>query len=131
MTPGFDRSTMLLLTDGSVMFQKKEPRRFELEEVIPDAAWSYVTANLGETWATPMHLPFVYYGLRCLGADGRVLSEVGETVLGRPAKPIRQNIWTRSTDYLDRKFRGPAGMDKNRLGKPHAQFFPMAVFSWG
>lgn len=71
--PGFDASTMLLLTDGSVMCQ--EQGGLNWKKLIPDAHGSYVNG----TWVNlaPMHHTRRYYASAVL-RDGRVFVSGGE-----------------------------------------------------
>ena len=71
--PGFDASTMLLLTDGTVMCQEQGGKRWR--KLTPDASGSYVNG----TWSdlAPMHWTRRYYASAVL-ADGRVLVSGGE-----------------------------------------------------
>jgi Kelch motif len=71
--PGFDASTMLLLTDGSVMCQEQGGKRWK--KLTPDASGSYVDG----TWSdlAPMHWTRRYYASAVL-ADGRVFISGGE-----------------------------------------------------
>jgi hypothetical protein len=71
--PGFDASTMLLLTDGSVMCQEQGGKRWK--KLTPDATGSYVDG----TWSdlAPMHWTRRYYASAVL-ADGRVFVSGGE-----------------------------------------------------
>jgi hypothetical protein len=71
--PGFNVSTMLLLTDGTVMCQEEGGKRWK--KLTPDASGSYVTG----TWSdlSPMHWTRRYYASAVL-ADGRVFVSGGE-----------------------------------------------------
>ena len=71
--PGFNASTMLLLTDGSVMCQEQGGKRWK--KLTPDASGSYVNG----TWSdlAPMHWTRRYYASAVL-ADGRVFISGGE-----------------------------------------------------
>src|SRR4051794_23147149 len=71
--PGFDASTMLLLTDGSVMCQEEGGKRWR--KLTPDATGDYVNG----TWSdlAPMHWTRRYYASAVL-ADGRVFVSGGE-----------------------------------------------------
>jgi Kelch motif len=71
--PGFGASTMLLLTDGSVMCQEEGGLRWK--KLTPDAHGSYVNG----TWSdlAPMHWTRRYYASAVL-ADGRVFVSGGE-----------------------------------------------------
>ena len=71
--PGFAASTMLLLTDGSVMCQEQGGKRWK--RLTPDASGSYVHG----TWSdlAPMHWTRRYYASAVL-ADGRVFVSGGE-----------------------------------------------------
>ena len=71
--PGYDASTMLLLTDGRVMCQ--ESGGVKWKALTPDQNGSY----LNGTWSdlAPMHHTRRYYASAVL-ADGRVLVSGGE-----------------------------------------------------
>jgi hypothetical protein len=71
--PGFDASTMLLLTDGGVMCQEQGGKRWK--KLTPDATGNYVDG----TWSdlAPMHWTRRYYASAVL-ADGRVFVSGGE-----------------------------------------------------
>jgi hypothetical protein len=71
--PGFGASTMLLLTDGTVMCQEQGGKRWR--KLTPDSSGSYVNG----TWSdlAPMHWTRRYYASAVL-ADGRVLVSGGE-----------------------------------------------------
>ena len=71
--PGFDASTMLLLTDGTVMVQEQGGLRWK--KLTPDAHGSYVNG----TWSdlAPMHNTRRYYASAVL-QDGRVFVCGGE-----------------------------------------------------
>ena len=71
--PGFGASTMLLLTDGTVMVQEEGGVRWK--KLTPDAHGSYVNG----TWSdlAPMHHTRRYYASAVL-RDGRVLVSGGE-----------------------------------------------------
>jgi hypothetical protein len=71
--PGFDASTMLLLTDGRVMCQEQGGLRWKALK--PDASGSYING----TWSdlAPMHNTRRYYTSAVL-SDGRVLVSGGE-----------------------------------------------------
>jgi hypothetical protein len=71
--PGFNASTMLLLTDGTVMCQ--EEGGINWKKLTPDASGSYVNG----TWSdlAPMHWTRRYYASAVLN-DGRVFVSGGE-----------------------------------------------------
>ena len=71
--PGFDASTMLLLTDGTVMCQEQGGLRWK--KLTPDGTGSYVNG----TWSdlAPMHYTRRYYASAVL-KDGRVFVSGGE-----------------------------------------------------
>lgn len=71
--PGFDASTMLLLTDGTVMCQ--EQGGLNWKKLTPDSKGSYIDG----TWSdlAPMHNTRRYYASAVL-ADGRVFVSGGE-----------------------------------------------------
>jgi serine/threonine protein kinase len=71
--PGFDASTMLLLTDGTVMCQEQGGRNWK--KLTPDAQGSYVNG----TWSdlAPMNNTRRYYASAVL-QDGRVFVSGGE-----------------------------------------------------
>jgi len=71
--PGFNTSTMLLLTDGTVMCQEEGGKRWK--KLTPDTTGSYVNG----TWSdlAPMHWTRRYYASAVL-ADGSVFVSGGE-----------------------------------------------------
>src|SRR3954451_12125160 len=71
--PGFGASTMLLLTDGSVMCQQEGC--FNWKKLTPDSSGSYING----TWTdlAPMHWTRRYYASAVL-KDGRVFVSGGE-----------------------------------------------------
>jgi Kelch motif len=71
--PGFGASTMLLLTDGTVMCQEQGGKRWR--KLTPDSSGSYVNGTWSEL--APMHWTRRYYASAVL-ADGRVLVSGGE-----------------------------------------------------
>jgi hypothetical protein len=71
--PGFNTSTMLLLTDGSVMCQEEGGLRWK--KLTPDANGSYVNGSW--TDLAPMHHTRRYYASAVL-RDGRVFVSGGE-----------------------------------------------------
>ncbi len=71
--PGFGASTMLLLTDGSVMCQEEGGLRWK--KLSPDAHGSYVNGSWSDI--APMHWTRRYYASAVL-ADGRVFVSGGE-----------------------------------------------------
>ena len=71
--PGFDASTMLLLTDGTVMCQ--ESGNVNWKKLTPDATGSYVDGSWSDL--APMHWTRRYYASAVL-RDGRVFVSGGE-----------------------------------------------------
>ncbi|HEY7187194.1 MAG TPA: hypothetical protein VH436_11640 [Vicinamibacterales bacterium] len=71
--PGFNASTMLLLTDGTVMCQEEGGLRWK--KLTPDSTGSYING----TWTdlAPMHWTRRYYASAVL-SDGRVFVSGGE-----------------------------------------------------
>jgi hypothetical protein len=72
-SPGFGASTMLLLTDGSVMCQEQGGKRWK--RLRPDAQGSYLKGAWSDL--APMHWTRRYYASAVL-ADGRVFVSGGE-----------------------------------------------------
>ena len=113
--PGFGASTMLLLTDGTVMCQEQGGKRWR--KLTPDSSGSYVNGTWSEL--APMHWTRRYYALAVL-ADGRVLVSGGEySDAGRgPTRPRSTSPPPTPGPELTRPPAGP------RSGTPPARCCP-------
>jgi len=114
-SPGFGASTMLLLTDGTVMCQEEGGKRWK--RLRPDHTGSYVHGAWSDL--APMHWTRRYYASAVL-ADGRVFVSGGEYG-DAGSETNKTEIYQPSTDTWT-EIAAPAGW--NRVGDAACAVLP-------
>jgi hypothetical protein len=113
--PGFDASTMLLLTDGSVICQEQGGKRWR--KLTPDQQGSYVDGSWSDL--APMHWTRRYYASAVL-ADGRVFVSGGE-YSDAGSETNKTEIYEPTTDTWTEI---PAPADWDRVGDAACAVLP-------